>query len=61
MNGFGSWWVIPSTLIWSSSIASSSADCTFGEERFISSASRKLHIAAPGRYSLLPLFMSMAV
>ena len=48
MNGGGSTCVTPSTLIWRSSIASSSADCVLGEARLISSASTMLANSGPG-------------
>ena len=48
MNGLGSWWLVPSAETWRSSIASSSADCVFGEARLISSASTMLANSGPG-------------
>ena len=51
MNGGGSGCVSPSTVTWRSSIASSSADCVFGDARLISSASTTLANTAPGRNS----------
>ena len=51
MNGCGSECTTPSTVTRFSSMASSSADCVFGEVRFISSASRMLVITSPARYS----------
>ena len=48
MNGSGSMWLAPSALTWRSSIASSSADCVFGEARLISSASTMLANSGPG-------------
>ena len=42
MNGVGSLYVCASTVTWRSSIASSSADCVFGDARLISSASTTL-------------------
>ena len=48
MNGASSGWLVPSTVIWRSSIDSSSADCVFGEARLISSASTMLANSGPG-------------
>ena len=47
MNGSGSMWLAPSALTWRSSIASSSADCVFGEARLISSARTMLANSGP--------------
>ena len=51
MKGSGSRWVWPSTVTWSSSIASSSADWVLGEARLISSASRTWANTGPRRNS----------
>ena len=48
MNGGASTWLTPSTVIWRSSIASSSADWVFGEARLISSARTMLANSGPG-------------
>ena len=48
MNGGGRARLAPSTVIWRSSIASSSADCVFGDARLISSASTMLANSGPG-------------
>ena len=48
MNGGGERPWLPSTVTWRSSIASSSADCVFGEARLISSASTMLANSGPG-------------
>ena len=48
MNGIGSLWLTPSADTWRSSIASSSADCVFGEARLISSARTMLANSGPG-------------
>ncbi len=48
MNGGASGCVMPSTVIWRSSIASSSADWVFGDARLISSASTMLANSGPG-------------
>ncbi len=50
-NGVASTWVVPSTVTWCSSIASSRADCVLGEARLISSARTMLAKIAPGRNS----------
>ena len=42
---------MPSTVTWRSAIASSSADCVFGEARLISSPSTMLAKIGPGRNS----------
>src|SRR5690606_3446805 len=50
-NGLGSWWVAPSTVVWPSSMHSSSADCVLGEARLISSPMTMLENTGPGRNS----------
>ena len=47
INGVGKGLVTPSTVTLRSSMASRRADCVLGEVRLISSASSRLHIAAP--------------
>src|SRR5918994_3700407 len=51
MNGGGRGYVSPSIVTWLSCIASSSADCVFGEARLISSTSRTFAKTGPGRNS----------
>ena len=51
MNGLASWYVVPSTVTWRSSMHSSSADWVLGDARLISSPSTTLANTAPGRNS----------
>ena len=50
-KGSGSWYVVPSTVTWCSSIASRRADWVFGVARLISSARTIWLITGPGRNS----------
>ncbi len=54
MKGWVSGYVVPSTVTWRSSMASSRADCVFGEARLISSPSTMLANTGPGRNSKCP-------
>jgi hypothetical protein len=51
MNGASSTYVVPSTVTWRSSMASSSADCVLGDARLISSPTTRWANTAPGRNS----------
>ena len=55
MNGRGSWRVMPSMVTRPSFMLSSKADCTRGEVRLISSASRQLENTGPGMNSKPPV------
>ena len=46
-NGFGTGYVVPSTVTASSSITSSKADWVFADVRFISSPNKRLQFTAP--------------
>ena len=60
-NGDGTQWFSPSTVTLPSSITSRSAACVLLEVRLISSARRRLHITAPGRYMNWPVCFSYMV
>ena len=58
VKGFGSIYVLPSTVTLPSSMASRSADCVRVEARFNSSARKRLWNIEPGWYFIVLVFLS---